>query len=279
MCCPLEFARRPPPPQGESLSSSEDDGAMAAPSTSAVPTHFFPRRRTESYPLHLALNFQQLPQESLSQYYSHFHLRSRPDATEGELAVGVAQHFDQFFELKPAETEDAVINAFVMRYKNEKRPHSRRQAGRQAAAAAAGADGDGGGGMEVGDQVAAKIGSDWILGLVTKTFPSKGKVQVEDLDSDDDDSGKQNKRYHMLGPSMVKALTGTDEEGASLGLHSRVMAVYPQTTSFYPGTVVQAPRSVTAARLVIKFDDDEDADTGVTAEHRIQRTHVLPLSR
>ena len=51
-----------------------------------MPTHFFPRRRTESYPLHLALNFQQLPQESLSQYYSHFHLRSRPDATEGELA-------------------------------------------------------------------------------------------------------------------------------------------------------------------------------------------------
>ena len=141
--------------------------------------------------------------------------------------------------------------------------------------------------MKVGDPVAAKFGNpkfgDWILGVVTKTFPSKkhrdyGQVQVKDSD-DDDLRRKHCKRLHMLGPSMVKALTGTDEEGASLGLHSRVMAVYPQTTSFYPGTVVQAPRSAAAQRLVIKFDDDEDADTGVTAEHRISRHHVLPLSR
>ena len=246
-------------------------------------TGIFPRRRTESYPRHLALNFRQLPQESLTQYYGHFGLRSRADATPSEMAVGVAQHFSQYFELKPAETEDAVINAFVMRYKNEKRPYSRRQAGRQAAAAAAaggGSSSGANGGMEVGEQVAMKVGSDWILGKVTKTFPSKGKVQVEDLDSDDDEgTGKSTKRFHVLGPAFVQALPSTDGEMVPYGIGSRVSAVYPSTTSFYPGTVVQAPRSSTAARLVIKFDDDEDETTGHTAEHRIPRNHVLPLLR
>ena len=57
----------------------------------------------------------------------------------------------------------------------------------------------------------------------------------------------------------------------------RVMAVYPNTTSFYPCTVVFGPRQNTS-RVVVKFDDDED-EHGTIPEHRIPRRYVLPLPR
>ena len=266
--------------QGEDAPEQANPGASSASSASTgLVQGFFPRRRSEPYPAHLAVNFANLSRESLQSYIDHFHLRTRTDAQHGELSVGVAQHFDQFFELDQNDTEDRIINAFVTRYKKEKRAGGRnRTASARVREAQAQRDSDA---VVVGDKVAARVGSDWILVKVTKCFPQKDKYQVEDEDSGDDDDkgGSKRGKKHMLGPHQICALPTRDEDHASYSAGFRIMAVYPGTTSFYPGTVMSSPRNQATARILIKFDDDEDPETGTTPEHRIPREHVLPLQR
>eukprot|EP00937_MAST-01D_sp_MAST-1D-sp2_P005596 g5596.t1 len=249
----------------------DDDGPTEPARASGSLTQYFPRRSSETYPAHLAVNFQQLPHSSLQSYIAHFQLRTRTDASAQELAVGVAQHFDHFFELDQTETEDRIISAFVTRYKKAKRAGGRRGAGRHAER-----ERDAGA-LEVGDQVAAKVGGDWILGTIVRCFPQKERYQIEDEDSGDEDDakgGRASRRRHVLGANQICALPTEGSNNFPAG--SRVMAVYPHTTSFYPGTVMQSPRNAATARIIIKFDDDED-EHGVTQEHRITRNHVLQL--
>ena len=80
-----------------------------------------------------------------------------------------------------------------------------------------------------------------------------------DLDSGDEDDkgGSKRGKKHMLGPHQICALPSRDEDHASYNAGFRIMAVYPGTTSFYPGTVMSSPRNQATARIVIKFDDDE----------------------
>lgn len=59
-----------------------------------------------------------------------------------------------------------------------------------------------------------------------------------------------------------------------------VFAVYPDTTSFYPATVVQAPRknqsSTNLKQLVmVNFVDDSD-EFGVTHDKAVPLQHVMP---
>jgi Ca2+/Na+ antiporter len=67
-------------------------------------------------------------------------------------------------------------------------------------------------------------------------------------------------------------LSKKEHEAESFRAGDRVIAIYPNTTSFYSSTVVVAPRQ-SAARVTVKFDDDED-ESGTIPEHRIARRYV-----
>ncbi|KAL3919690.1 MAG: hypothetical protein SGARI_007139 [Bacillariaceae sp.] len=55
-----------------------------------------------------------------------------------------------------------------------------------------------------------------------------------------------------------------------------VYAVYPDTTSFYRGTVSQAPRKSAGggSLVMISFMDDHD-ENGVTTDKAVQMKHVM----
>jgi hypothetical protein len=55
-----------------------------------------------------------------------------------------------------------------------------------------------------------------------------------------------------------------------------VYAVYPDTTSFYKGTVSQAPRKAAGggSLVMISFMDDHD-ENGITHDKAVQMKHVM----
>lgn len=248
---------------------------------------YFPRRRNEAYPRHLTVNFQKFELSSLKRYISYYGIRVRPDASHAELATGVAQHFDSCLAV---QDEDETISSFVQSYKQQKNKKGRKR----------GREGGGGGSMrrdhhqedrilDRGDKVAAKLNQDdpWILASIVKYIPQKDKYQVEDEDSGDEGDGnnRRHRRRHTVNAAHVVPLSKANSPDCdTFQALDRVMAVYPNTTSFYPCTVVFGPRQVgtgqskNTSRVVVKFDDDED-ETGSIPEHRIPRRYVLPLPR
>jgi hypothetical protein len=56
------------------------------------------------------------------------------------------------------------------------------------------------------------------------------------------------------------------------------LAVYPETTTFYPGVVYQAPKSNSNLYL-IEFDDDEDEDGNLNGPRKISFKHLFEISK
>lgn len=229
---------------------------------------FFPRRRNEQYPQHLMVNLLQLDLDALHRYIEYYGIRVRPDASQAELATGVAQHFDSYLAV---QNEDDTISAFVQAYKRAKLEKQGRLGGSSGQAGPTHA-------LERGDQVAAKLNPDdpWILASIVKYMPQKDKYQVEDEDDDEDEgsSRRSSRRRHTVSSQYVVPLP-KEHEAESFRAGDRVIAIYPNTTSFYSSTVVVAPRQ-SAARVTVKFDDDED-ESGTIPEHRIARRYVLSM--
>lgn len=85
---------------------------------------------------------------------------------------------------------------------------------------------------------------------------------------------KQNKIVFTLPESQV-ILSGVDK----LSRGDTVFAVYPDTTSFYQATVVQAPRKNTGggghgAFVLVNFVDDSD-EFGITHDKAVPTKHVM----
>merc|ERR1719502_1400336 len=56
-----------------------------------------------------------------------------------------------------------------------------------------------------------------------------------------------------------------------------LLAIFPETTSFYPATVHKTPKPVNGIMPIevqVKFDDDED-DTGKTPARKVKMKHIL----
>jgi hypothetical protein len=74
-----------------------------------------------------------------------------------------------------------------------------------------------------------------------------------------------------LPDSQVIVLTG-----APVSKGDVVFAVYPDTTSFYQATVVQAPRKGSTGQFVmVNFMDDSD-EFGITHDKAVPLAHIMP---
>jgi SAGA-associated factor 29 len=74
-----------------------------------------------------------------------------------------------------------------------------------------------------------------------------------------------------------------EDTSAHLRRGDRVLAVFPETTSFYPAVVAKNPKppannSNTGWDVVVKFDDDED-ENGKNPARRVPARFVLRLSQ
>jgi len=107
---------------------------------------------------------------------------------------------------------------------------------------------------------------DWILAKVIShdnTDTGMYKLSDEDIES--------NKTF-TLPESQVVILGGVDR----LSKSDIIYAVYPDTTSFYQATVVQAPRKVTVGEsfVMVNFKDDGD-ENGITHDKAVLMKHIM----
>ena len=264
----------------------------------------FPQNPDDSYPAQVVVDFSKLPASTLQRYIEHHAdtMLVRPEANKHELAAGVAQHFEHFLEV---EREDDTINSFISLCRqggHSRRKRRKTNATKGASAAKRGgaagtsaeASGTTTGGasgvgrrrcvpkvissdcspgqLREGEKVAAKHNSTWILGSIIRYVASREQyeVQDEDYDSGDDDSAAT----FLVDWKGTAPLPRVENEGdyrsrvigwQNLAVHTRVLAMYPHTTSFYPATVIDSKRNDT----VVQFDDDDDPET-----HRPRKTNV-----
>mmetsp|Transcript_23644 Transcript_23644/g.55931 ORF Transcript_23644/g.55931 Transcript_23644/m.55931 type:complete len:1353 (+) Transcript_23644:352-4410(+) len=155
--------------------------------------------------------------------------------------------------------------------------------------------------LEEGDFVAAKISSQdlWILSRVAKPWEamnlsprqllglseakrdnllSKEKVHIRDSDDAGLKEVRQIGRQHVL--PLPRSLGEASLWQTRIRKGSRVYAMYPDTTSLYSATVVDAS---TWCRkdddiIVCEFDGDEDED-GVLPQRHISSRFVTPIPR
>jgi len=129
-----------------------------------------------------------------------------------------------------------------------------------------------------GDQVAAKVtrtdeNGSWILAHVLRFYPDSETYDVQD----EDDTSKL---IRLPWNYVMRLSTGTEgwfEKGA------RVMAIFPETTSFYRAVVSKHPvwtdlqeGKPRVKEVILKFEDDEDQD-GKTPHRRVPSRYVIPL--
>ncbi|CAM9323979.1 unnamed protein product, partial [Hapterophycus canaliculatus] len=126
-----------------------------------------------------------------------------------------------------------------------------------------------------GDQVAAKVeeGALWILATVEKHNEKKGLFVVVD-----DDAGDGKRRQFKVRRSNILTLPRPEEaSGAIFPVGSRVMTLYPQTTTFYPATV-SGPfvegRDGGADLCVMQFQDDDVTPEGGLRHWRLPARFV-----
>ncbi|KAG6975248.1 hypothetical protein JG688_00002573 [Phytophthora aleatoria] len=202
--------------------------------------------------------------------------RVERDYSRGEIGVGSAKE-------KEAEArEDADLYS---------RTYARPRAGSSSTAAAA-TESDGYKGIMVPSKedilavcchVAAKVARShelWIMARVVKFNADSNTYEVEDIDSgDDDEDGDDAPRRHYIVPwQQVVELPGDslpEGEWIHYAVNERVMAMYPNTTSFFRSTI-RVPNPKGAPYVILKFDEDED-EHGFVPDRKVPFRFVAPL--
>lgn len=106
----------------------------------------------------------------------------------------------------------------------------------------------------------------WILGNVLDYNPMTQSYMVQDEDDVN--------RVLTMGFHDVRRL---DDSSSNLRRGDQVLAVFPETTSFYNAVVVKTPKlqhSSSCLEVVVKFDDDED-ENGRNPARRVPARFVL----
>ncbi len=200
----------------------------------------------------------------------HYNITPKPEIELPELAVLAAQAF----EASKVPNEDAIVNTFATSFcrfdtqsnaTGKKRSYVRSIHREQLDNEPA----------RQGEQVAAKVlqtgeNGSWILANVLDYDSNTRTYELQD----EDDLN----RIIYLNFTEVKRL----EDGTShLHRGDAVLAVFPETTSFYAATVAKNPRPPQHGNsgwdLVVRFEDDED-ESGRAPPRRVPGRFVLRRS-
>mmetsp|Transcript_16393 Transcript_16393/g.66254 ORF Transcript_16393/g.66254 Transcript_16393/m.66254 type:complete len:266 (-) Transcript_16393:523-1320(-) len=126
-----------------------------------------------------------------------------------------------------------------------------------------------------GEQVAAKVtlideNGSWILASIVSYNRRTTSYQVQD----EDDATK----IVELPASRIRRLHNeSDDATRDLQKGDRVLAIFPETTSFYRAVISKSPKHNANGHIyevVLKFEDDED-DAGRTPHRRVNIRYVL----
>lgn len=108
--------------------------------------------------------------------------------------------------------------------------------------------------------------TDWILAKVITHDQKTGTFTLSDEDVE------SNKVFNLPSSSVIIL-----ERMRNVRSGDVVFAVYPDTTSFYQGTIAQQPRKAAGGGMfvTVTFLDDEDAATGKTHDKAVLLKHVM----
>jgi hypothetical protein len=125
-------------------------------------------------------------------------------------------------------------------------------------------------GVEPGSDVAINLYPDGeiVLGRVVTYHADLGMYDIADVDDD-------SKQYHL--PESNVIMLDLAESSQKLSKGEEVLAVYPDTTSFYPAIVTQVPRRAATGQeplVNVQFLGDAD-DSGSTPHRQISLKSVI----
>ena len=199
----------------------------------------------------------------------HYNVTPKEGLEQPELAIMAATAFDQ----AKVASEDTTVDTFSAKYCHAEPPISigkKRSYVRSINREHLDSEP-----ARPGEQVAAKVlhtgeNGSWILANVLDYYPNEMAYELQDEDDD--------QRVIYLAFSEVKRL---EDSAAHLHRNDEVLAVFPETTSFYRAIVVKNPRPPQHGNsgwdIVCKFEDDEDA-SGRAPPRRVPGRFVLRRS-
>ncbi|CAM9861885.1 unnamed protein product [Chrysoparadoxa australica] len=224
------------------------------------------------------INFGKLTFNTLENYIKHHGVTVRSGSTHVEMAIAVARHFEGW-----RVNEEEILSHFchIIAADSPRRGLGEPEAKRRRRARFSSFESTATDGATlpysddsmpaIGDEVAAKIPNDdaWILARVVMTQPEIGAVQVQDEDD-------VNQHYSADCNDVVRL---TDSP-ADLSKGDSVLAVFPDTTSFYMAQVHKLNRhggGSGGGYVILKFYDDED-ETGRTPYRTVPSRYVLRVN-
>jgi len=110
----------------------------------------------------------------------------------------------------------------------------------------------------------------WILAKVVRGNASLDEYEIEDADQGDDDH-EGHKSYVVRKKDLV-LIPKSFSQHLGFDKGDRVLAMYPDTTCFYPGRIAE----VDGKNYTLFFDDDED-DSGRTPRRKVSYKYVVPM--
>jgi len=217
-----------------------------------------------SYPRNVSVNFQKLDKASIQNVLKFYGVKSPTNLDHNQLASLTARVFEQANVL-----EHVVVDIFAAKYcrslaeinANKKKTLTRIQLDSEPA--------------KIGEQVAAKVlksneNGSWILGSILEY---NVKTMIYEVQDEDDPN-----RVMTLHMNDVKRL---EDSAAHLRRGDHVLAVFPETTSFYRAQVAKTPKSPAHGNaswdVIVRFEDDED-ESGKAPPRRIPGRFILKRS-
>jgi len=229
---------------------------------------------SRSYPRGVGLDFRKLAGLTLMGYIDHHGVHVRSEAPPSELAVAVARHFESM-----EVDEEQVIGGFLSRLAVDATEYTRKTSHFDGTASsnAIRKRRRSKNAARPGEQVAAKVtrtdeNGSWILASVQRFYADTETYDVQD----EDDTSK----LIRLPWNHVMRLSNGD---MNFKKNSKVMAIFPETTSFYRAVVSKQPlwklthgsTTPIVKELILKFEDDED-ENGRTPHRRVPARYVIP---
>jgi len=234
--------------------------APTAAATTASSTTMTNMSTATKYPRNINVDFRKLSKEALNKVGEFYGVESLDTLSQEELSIQIAKKFESF-----QVSEFDTVDRFATQYcrsnaeysKNRKRQRSTREVLDSEPA-------------RVGEQVAAKVSQvnengSWILGNILSVDEHTYDVQ------DEDDAARTVTLSHL----DVHRL---EDSASHLRRGDNVLAVFPETTSFYRATVIKTPKPPPTPggqwEVIVRFEDDED-DSGKAPARRVPGRFVL----
>jgi hypothetical protein len=239
------------------------------------------------YPLTTMIDFNKLRLKTLRKYTRFFNLPTDAALSQTELAILCAHHFGGHLDV---DEESTIANFMTFCTKLEKRSAAAAGLGPgDESSGKGGATSNGGSGgkshkrerthkeIAPGRRVAAKITGEWMLTRVIK-FKKRAKIyKVEDADELTEDP----MTYDVPMDHVLPLSEPSDADKPLFPRGSRVLALFPRTSTFYAATVAKRIEKGKNNRVVeygLRFDDDEQDARGKVKVKAVRAQDVVEFT-